>query len=66
MLVATHAVRNLVREGKTRQIRNLVATGQREGMQTLEASLSQLVLAGVISYDEAVSRSLYPTEVRQT
>ena len=63
VLVATHAVRNLIREGKSRQIRNLVATGTSEGMQTLEASVSQLVLAGIVSYEEGVSRCLFPREV---
>ncbi|MDP2709784.1 MAG: PilT/PilU family type 4a pilus ATPase [Solirubrobacteraceae bacterium] len=63
VLNATQAVRNLVREGKTRQIRNIVATGQREGMQTLEMSLSELVVVGVIGYGEALEHSLYPDEV---
>ncbi len=35
VLIATHAIRNLVREGKTRQIRNVIATSRGEGMQTL-------------------------------
>lgn len=65
VLVGTGAVRNLIREGKTRQLRNLVATGQRDGMQTLEASLSNLVASGVVSYDEAVQRTLHPEEVRR-
>ena len=63
VLVASQAVRNLVREGKTRQIRNVILTGSREGMQTLETSLSNLVQAGIIDYDEAVLHSLYPVEI---
>jgi twitching motility protein PilT len=65
VLIANHAVRNLIREGKTRQIRNVVATSQKEGMQTLEASLSELVAKGILDYDEAVGRSLYPKEVER-
>jgi twitching motility protein PilT len=65
VLIATPPVRNLVKEGKTNQIRNMIVTGQRDGMQTLEASLGQLVLAGAVSYEEAASRSLYPREIRQ-
>ncbi len=65
VLIATTPVRNLIKEGKTNQLRNSIVTGQREGMQTLEAALSALVIGGVISYDEAVSRSLYPKDVRQ-
>ena len=64
VLVGTHAVRNLIREGKTRQIRNLVSTGQKEGMQTLETSLSELVAAGVVSLEEALAHSAYPKEVK--
>lgn len=65
VLVATTPVRNLVREGKSRQLRNSVMTGQKEGMQTLEASLTALVRQGVISHEDAVARSLHPHDVRK-
>lgn len=65
VLIATNAIRSLVREGKTAQIRNVVSTSQRDGMQTLESSLSQLVRDGVVTLDDAVARSLYPHEVRR-
>jgi twitching motility protein PilT len=60
---ANHAVRNLVREGKTRQLRNVVATHQGEGMQTLEMALSALVDEGIVDYETAVGFSLFPGEV---
>ena len=63
VMAATPAVRNLVREGKTNQLRNVLLTGQSDGMQTLEMSLSALVRDGVVSYDEAASVSLYPKEI---
>jgi twitching motility protein PilT len=63
VLVANNAVRNLVREGKTRQIRNVVATHQAEGMQTLEASLSELVASSVIRHEDAEAVSLHPKEI---
>jgi len=63
VMMATPAVRNLVREGKTNQLRNVLLTGQNDGMQTLEMSLSSLVHDGVIAYDEALSVSLYPKEI---
>ncbi len=44
VLTATFAVRNLIREGKSSQLRNVVSTAGKHGMQTLESSLSQLVL----------------------
>jgi len=63
VMQATPAVRNLIREGKTNQLRNVLLTGQNDGMQTLEMSLSTLVRDGVISYEEALSVSLHPKEV---
>lgn len=64
VLVGTSAVCNLIREGKTRQIRNLVSTGQRNGMQTLEANLTELVAAGTVAHEEAVLWTVYPDEVK--
>jgi twitching motility protein PilT len=63
VLIATTAVRNLIKEAKTHQLRNAMLTGSKDGMSTLEQSLNTLVKAGVVSYDEAVVRSLYPKEI---
>jgi twitching motility protein PilT len=65
VLVANSAARNLIKEGKTHQLRNVLVTGQREGMVTLEQSLTALVQAGVVDYEDAVPRSLYPKEIEQ-
>ena len=65
VLIANNAMRNLIREGKTHQIRNVVSTGIKDGMKTLESSLSELVAAGLITYDEALAHSLFPKEIRQ-
>ncbi len=65
VLMANHAVRNLVREGKTRQMRNVITTSQQEGMQTLEMSLTALVQAGVIEHEAALRVSLYPKEIEK-
>src|SRR5205814_968415 len=35
VLVATHGTRALIREGKSNQLRNMLLTGQEDGMQTL-------------------------------
>ncbi len=64
VLLATPAVRNLIREGKTRQLRNILSTASREGMQTLEQSLTALVAAGTIEHATATGASLYPHEVQ--
>lgn len=63
VLLATLPVRNLIREGKTRQLRNVLTTASREGMQTLEHSLSALVSAGTVDRDTALGASLYPHDV---
>jgi twitching motility protein PilT len=64
VLIATYPVRNLIHENKGSQIRNVIATSAREGMQTLEASLSSLVRQGFVDHREAMARSMFPAEVR--
>ena len=63
VLVANAAIRNLLSEGKTNQLRNALVTGHREGMVTFEKSLSRLVASGQVTYEEAVARSLYPKDI---
>ncbi len=63
VLVATHAVRNLVRENKPAQLRNVILTSVRDGMQTLEMSLSELVRDGLVDHDVAAAVATYPAEV---
>jgi twitching motility protein PilT len=63
VMVGVPAVRNLVREGKTRQLRNVVATHRADGMQTLEVALDALIREGTIDYQTAVESSLYPQDL---
>jgi twitching motility protein PilT len=63
VLLATGALRNLIREGKTHQIDNLIATSSEVGMISLDQSLAQLVKSGRISLETARSYSLHPEEV---
>jgi twitching motility protein PilT len=63
LLVANSAVRNLINENKTHQLRNSLVTGQQDGMVTLEQSLSTLVQTGAITYEDAAKRSLYPKDI---
>ena len=53
ILVANNPVRNLIREGKTNQLLNVITTNQQEGMCTLEASLVDLIRSDVVTYDDA-------------
>lgn len=53
ILVATPAVRNIVREGKTHQLEAVIQTGAEFGMQSMDKTLVSLIHAGTITYDEA-------------
>ena len=53
ILVATPAVRNIIREGKSHQLDAVIQTGGDQGMQSMDKTLVTLVQAGTITYDEA-------------
>ncbi len=63
ILIATPAVRNLIREEKVHQIYSTMQAGQKFGMQTMNQSLATLYLRGLVSRQEAISRSLFPEEL---
>ena len=65
VLVPTPAVRNLIREGKSHQIYSVLQTGGAHGMQTMDASLAQLVRAGKITRQLAESRAHSAEEFRR-
>jgi twitching motility protein PilT len=64
VLVATHAARNIIRDGRSNQLRNVLMTSTEHGMQTLEMALTQLVADGTVDHEEALNHSLHPNEVR--
>lgn len=53
ILVATPAVRNIVREGKTHQLDAVIQTGAEFGMQSMDKTLVSLIHNGTITYEEA-------------
>ncbi|HYF96502.1 MAG TPA: type IV pilus twitching motility protein PilT [Patescibacteria group bacterium] len=53
ILVATPAVRNIIREGKSHQLDAVIQTGAEHGMQSMDKTLVNLIHAGSITYDEA-------------
>src|SRR5208282_1964542 len=63
ILVPNPAIRNLIREGKTHQIYSVLQTSSAVGMQTMDASLAQLVREGKITQKLAESRSSTPDEL---
>lgn len=64
VLVATDAVRNLIRDGKTHQLRNVISTSRQGGMQTLEAHLSDLVARREVTLEIARAVTDRPDDVR--
>lgn len=60
LLINTPAIANLIRERKVSQIYSQLQTGSREGMNTLEQCLQQLVDQGTITIEEAISKSSNP------
>lgn len=53
ILVATPAVRNIIREGKSHQLEAVIQTGAEHGMQSMDKTLVNLIHNGTITYDEA-------------
>jgi twitching motility protein PilT len=63
VLIATNPVRNLIREGRSNQLLNIMTTNQKEGMRTLETSLAELIISGQIRYEDALDVSAHPKEL---
>ena len=63
VLMATDAVRNLIRTGKTHQIYSAISTSKGAGMQTLEESLASLVRRHAITLADAQLRTVHPEEL---
>lgn len=53
VLIATPAVRNIIREGKTHQLEAVIQTGAEYGMQSMDKQLVNLIHAGSITYEDA-------------
>jgi twitching motility protein PilT len=65
IMLATPAIRNLIRERKTHQIYSMIQTGHDLGMQTLDAHLLDIYRAGIVNFEDALAKSSNPTEFRQ-
>ncbi len=65
ILVATHAVRNLIREGKSFQLPNVMQLGSQDGMQTMDQALADLVRKRIITQEEAVMKSSNPEQLKK-
>lgn len=63
IMIATPAIRNLIREGKTYQIVSEIQTGAKYGMKSLDDHLKELYTAGVISYDAMIEVAQDPKDL---
>lgn len=65
IMIATPAIRNLIREGKTHQIPSIIQTSGEYGMQTMDQALRDLYLQGIITYEDAMARAQRPEELKK-
>ena len=65
IMTGTSAVRNLVREGKTFELHNVIQLSSSEGMQTLDQSLADLVRKKVVTLEEAKMKSSHPDRLKK-
>ena len=64
LLIATHAVRSLIRENQLHQLDNVLQTGGREGMVMMDNCLYDLYCRCLITYDTALNRAREPERIR--
>lgn len=65
ILIATPAVRSLIREAKTHQLQSVIQTSQKEGMKTMNQSLFELYSNKSITYEDAILRSTDPKDMER-
>ncbi|MGC8828663.1 MAG: type IV pilus twitching motility protein PilT [Verrucomicrobiia bacterium] len=63
LLVATNAVRNVIRENNLHQLENTIQTGAKDGMVLMDSCLKELYSKAIISYDVALSRAKNPERI---
>jgi len=56
VMVATPAIRNLIREGKTHQVYSAMQAGAQHGMHTMDQHLAELVRSGQIRFEEGLEK----------
>lgn len=66
LMVATPAISNLIREGKSHMLYNSIETGAKFGMMSMDKSLSELVKSNQIALEEALTKAHNPEQVRAT
>ncbi|AGG06467.1 MULTISPECIES: type IV pilus twitching motility protein PilT [Dehalococcoides] len=65
IMVANTAVRNLIRDKKAHELHNVMQLSVKDGMQTLDQSLANLVRQNMVSMEEALLKSSYPERLQK-
>jgi twitching motility protein PilT len=65
ILLCTPAVRNLIREGRTFEIANVIETNRAMGMQSLDTAIAELYFNGMISKEDAIAQAAYPDKLER-
>jgi twitching motility protein PilT len=65
VMVANTAVRNLIRDGKTYELNNVMQLNATDGMQTLDQHLAILVRSRVVTAEEALTHSSHPDRLQK-
>jgi twitching motility protein PilT len=65
VMIATSAIRNLIREAKSHQVDTAIQTGGQYGMQTMDSALADLYRRGLISVEDAVARAVRPEDLKK-
>lgn len=63
IMLGVPAIQNLIREGKTHQMETIIQGGATLGMQTLDQSLKNLLTAGKVTFEEAISKAKNPRDL---
>jgi twitching motility protein PilT len=65
LLIATNAVRNLIRENQLHQLENTMQIGRKEGMVLMDNHLYDLYCKCAITYDTAISHARQPERIKR-
>ncbi|MDI6738895.1 MAG: type IV pilus twitching motility protein PilT [Candidatus Edwardsbacteria bacterium] len=66
IMLATPAIKSVIREGKTPQIYSLIQTGSKFGMVSLDQSLKELFLKNLVTLEDALAKSSNPVDLEQS
>lgn len=65
VLIATPAVRNLIRENKIFQINSVIETGKKYGMQSIDDAIMKLLVAGIIDPEQAYNKAATKSKFKE-